>query len=754
MSKAIFAYILAVCAVASAQVTNGVVLAPSSMTVNYQIGSATLPAAQTMTVTTTPKGLNYTVAISGAPFNAAWLLVSASSGVGPGSLKVTTNPTGLAAGTYAGVITVIATSGATNYTQTANVTLLIASAPAAIAISPATLNFSYTTGEPVPSASLASAFIVSSSGSPLSATLSITGATWLSINPTGDISLIGLFNTIAVTVNPTGLTPKVYTGTIKISAPASTNKTVSMTVTLTVKAAVPSTVYTWPAGAIQGAGPTVATLYGGGFFANSTVTQTGFTPSSTITATDGANTVSSTFQIPVYQNTFLGVRLAIASPLPSGVVNAVYSQNLAAAGGTGPYTYSMAAGLLPAGITIGSGKISGTPATAGTYAFTVGVTDSSIPPIVAYNQINLTIDPVGAMNLLITPAAPLALGQQGSIYGPATLTAAGGSGGPYTWLATNLPPGMTLSAAGVLGGSPTTDGSAGALVASVVSDTAMLVTIPAISLTNSGVVRMAATTPAPGGGASNEAAFQVYGLNPQIAAVVNSASYLQGTVAPGDVIAIFGIGMGPVALAIFDPSAPPIPTSLPVVAPSTSVTINGTPVPLIYTSSTVVGAIVPYTLNGATASIVVTYGGLTSQPAVVTLAAADPGVYSLAASGLGQGAILNFLAGDYSINSVSNPAAKGSVVILYATGMGATTSAVDNLLIPVSPAVTPVAAPTVSIGGVGATVLAAQAPMGSIPGLIQLNVTVPATVKAGPALPVIITAGGIASQPGLTMAVK
>jgi trimeric autotransporter adhesin len=759
MFKAIAASVLLVCAIASipvaaAQGTNGVVLAPSSMTVNYQIGSLTLPAAQTMTVTTTPKGLNYTVAISGAPFNAAWLLVSASSGVGPGTLKVTTNPTGLAAGTYAGVITVTATSGSTSYTQVASVTLLVASAPAAIAISPSALNFTYTTGGPVPGASLASAFIVSSSGSPLSATLSIAGATWLSINPTGDISLLGLFNTVAVTVNPTGLTPKVYTGTIKVSAPASTNKTVSMTVTLTVKAAAPSTVYTWPVGAIQGAGPTIATLYGGGFFANSTVTATGFTPSSTITATDGTNTVSSTFQIPVYQNTFLGLRLALSSPMPSGVVNAVYSQNLAAAGGTGPYTYSMAAGLLPAGITIGSGKISGTPTTAGTYAFVVGVTDSSTPSVTSYNQVSVTVDPVGATALLITPTAPLALGQQGSIYGPATLTAAGGTGGPYSWSATNLPPGMTLSAAGVLGGSPTTDGSAGPLAASVVSDTAMLVTIPAISLANAGLLRMAVTTPAPGGGVSNEAAFQIYGPNPQVTAVVNSASYLQGTVAPGDVIAIFGIGMGPNALTIFDPSAPPIPTSLPAIAPSTSVTINGTAAPIIYTSATVVGVIVPYTVSGATASIVATYGGLASQPVIVTLAAADPGIYSLASSGLGQGAILNFLAGDYSVNSISNPAAKGSVVIIYATGLGATTSATYNQLIPISPAVTPAQPPTVSIGGVGATVLAAQAPMGSIPGLMQLNVTVPSTVKAGGTLPVIVTVGGVASQAGLTMAVK
>jgi uncharacterized protein (TIGR03437 family) len=527
-------------------------------------------------------------------------------------------------------------------------------------------------------------------------------------------------------------------------------------VTLTVKANVPSTVDTWPVGVIEGAAATVVTLDGASFFANSTVAATGFTPSSTITVTDGTSTASSTFLIPVYQTTATGLRLGVSSPVPSGVVSAAYSQNLAAVGGTGPYTYSLAAGLLPAGITVKDlGALSGTPTIAGTFLFVVQVTDGSVPPILAFGQLSLTIYPTVDAALLITvAAAPLTLGTEGSIYGPVTLTATGGTGGPYTWSATNLPAGMTLSALGVVSGTPSTDGSGGALQNVVVSDTGMLVTVPGADLANAGVLRMAVTTPAPGGGTSNEAAFQVYGPNPQITAVVNSASYQQGTLAPGDVIAIFGIGMGPAALTIFDPAAPPIPTSLPAVAPSTSVTINGNAAPVLYTSANVVGVTVPYTVSGASASIVATYGGLVSQPATVTVVAADPGVYSLAASGQGQGAILNYVAGNYTINSASNPAAKGSIVIMYITGVGLTTSGVDNQLVPASPPVTPVLAPSVSIGGQGAAVLAAQAPPGSIPGLMQLNVTVPMTVTAGVALPVIVTVGGVASQAGLTMGVK
>jgi uncharacterized protein (TIGR03437 family) len=723
------------------------------LTISYQIGSATLPAAQILQIQTTPKGLNFSVAVSGSPFNAAWLLVSQSTGTSPATLKVEANPTGLAAGTYVGTITVTATSGQTSYNQAATVTLQVASAAPMVSLTPASLNFSYTTGSPIPSPSLTSAFVLSSDGAAVSASLSVSGATWLKVNPSGNVSVIGLLNTVTVTVDPTALVPKVYTGTIKISAPGATNKSLTMTVTLTVNAAVPTATATWPLGVIEGSPQTTATIDGSAFFSTSTVAITGFTPASTISVTDGASTVSRTFFIPAYTPVATGLRFAVSSPLPSGAVNTAYSATLAAAGGTGPYTYSLISGALPAGVSVSNGKISGTPTNAGTFLATVQVTDSSTPPVSTYSQLELVIDPAGASGLRITVnASPLAIGTVGAAYGPVTLTAAGDAGGPYTWSSSNLPAGMTLSSGGVLAGSPTSDGSAGPVTATIVSDRATLVAIPAAELIQAGVLRMAVTTPAPGGGTSNDVPFQVYGPNPQITAVVNSASYQQGALAPGDVIAIFGVGLGPAALTIFDPSTPPIPATL----ASTSVTINGTAAPVLYTSATTVGVIVPYTISGASAQVVVTNNGLVSQAFTVAVAAADPGIYSLASSGQGQGAILNFdsTTGNFSINGAANPAPKGATVVLYITGAGMTTSAVDDQLVPASPAVTPAVAPTVMIGGVGATVLGAQAPPGSIPGLIQINVTVPATVKSGQAVPVVVSVGGVASQAGLTIAVK
>ncbi len=208
--------------------TNGIAVTPAALTFQYQIGSAvSASVAQTLQVKSTPAALSISVQVSGAAVQcrvAAWYRLTA----GPAqlALKVETNPTGLPSGVYTGTLTFTAVSGSTTLTQTETVTLDVSSPPATLSTSPASLNFSYVTGNPIPAPSLTSAFILSSNGSPLSATISVSGATWLTVAPTGQISLVGLFNTIAVTVNPTGLVPKVYSGTITIAAPAATVKTI------------------------------------------------------------------------------------------------------------------------------------------------------------------------------------------------------------------------------------------------------------------------------------------------------------------------------------------------------------------------------------------------------------------------------------------------------------------------------------------------------------------------------------------------
>jgi hypothetical protein len=146
--------------------------------------------------------------------------------------------------------------------------------------------------------------------------------------------------------------------------------------------------------------------------------------------------------------------------LPGAAVGTAFSTTLAATGGVAPYTWSVAGGGLPPGISLGAatGILAGTPTAAGTYAFTVAVTDSQSPADRATQQLSLTVAPAPVAPLAITTAS-LPAGKRRRSYSQ-TLAASGGVT-PYVWsLASgSLPPGLTLSpSTGRISGTPTTTG--------------------------------------------------------------------------------------------------------------------------------------------------------------------------------------------------------------------------------------------------------------------------------------------------------
>jgi hypothetical protein len=145
-----------------------------------------------------------------------------------------------------------------------------------------------------------------------------------------------------------------------------------------------------------------------------------------------------------------------SSALPAGVAGVNYSQTLSAMGGKLPYTWTINTGALPAGLTLNSstGLIGGTPTAAGTSTFGVQLADSQ--GLIATKSFSLAI----TAGLAITTSSPLPAGTVAAQYSQ-TLTAAGGTP-PYTWTLSggSLPAGLSLSAAGVIGGTPTISGAA------------------------------------------------------------------------------------------------------------------------------------------------------------------------------------------------------------------------------------------------------------------------------------------------------
>jgi len=146
--------------------------------------------------------------------------------------------------------------------------------------------------------------------------------------------------------------------------------------------------------------------------------------------------------------------------LPGGTVASPYSAQLAATGGTTPYTWSLTAGTLPANLVLNSstGAIRGTPAVAANAtSLTFAVTDSSRPRQTRSVSLTLTISAVITPLAITTTSLPS--GQVGTPYS-ATLAATGGVT-PYTWLvsAGTLPAGITLSSQGQLSGTPASQGT-------------------------------------------------------------------------------------------------------------------------------------------------------------------------------------------------------------------------------------------------------------------------------------------------------
>jgi uncharacterized protein (TIGR03437 family) len=300
------------------------------------------------------------------------------------------------------------------------------------------------------------------------------------------------------------------------------------------------------------------------------------------------------------------------------------------------------------------------------------------------------------------------------------------------------------------------------------------------------------TNPAPPNNPAQTPATTIFSVTdpaqPGITAVVNAASFAStsvhvGTganpiapgvtsVAPREIVSIFGQNLGPAITATATPTG--TPSVYPVSLGTVAVTFRyGSPAvavlaPIIITSTNQINCVVPKEVAAVlgtaspTVTVQVTNGAASTTQFPLTVIPEDPGTFTFGGLGQGQAAILNFdsSTGSYVINSSKAAAPKGSTISIYATGLGDFNPVTPLANGEVTASAITVADNTVrvDIDGQPSVVSYAGSSPGAVAGLVQINAIIPPTVRTGAAIPITVSIGPVISarrsQPGVTLAVK
>jgi uncharacterized protein (TIGR03437 family) len=388
---------------------------------------------------------------------------------------------------------------------------------------------------------------------------------------------------------------------------------------------------------------------------------------------------------------------------PLATVSAAFQFQVPISGGLPPYTVT-AAGL-PTGLSINDlGLIYGTPASTdapGIYSVNVSVTDSLGLTGMAKLNVELSGGLLAPGSTFPTEQAGVAFSQQISIVGGVP---------PYAFTLTSSPPSTTLnlSPAGVLSGTFALAGSQPvgfSVVDASGTPVPFTITVPVLPTITA-------------------------------AGIANAAAFSVGSVAPGEIVAIFGSGLGPVVGVGGTLTGT---GTVSTTAGGTQVLFGTYAAPILYASSTQINVVVPFEVTpGQNTAVTVTSNSQTSLAVGVPVAQAAPGIFIIGgASSPQQAAALNQ---DLSVNGPSNPAQPGSVIVIYATGGGVLSAPVTDGELPTT--LINLANTTLTVAGQPATVsFAGLAP--GFAGLIQINATLPTGNTSGSAVPVVLSIGGV-----------
>jgi uncharacterized protein (TIGR03437 family) len=220
---------------------------------------------------------------------------------------------------------------------------------------------------------------------------------------------------------------------------------------------------------------------------------------------------------------------------------------------------------------------------------------------------------------------------------------------------------------------------------------------------------------------------------PKITAVVNAADG-KLPVAPGGLISIYGQQMSPVNLAT---SEIPLPTAL----GESCLTVNGVPVPVLFVSGQQINGQLPFNVDGSAQMTLRTPGGISDNFNFSILPAA-PSVFRSGVAGPTTGLATITRADNGELVTPTNPVHPGDSIVIWATGLGRTSPAIDSgMPSPSDPLPSAVIQPSVTLGGVALDIQYAGLVPGSV-GLYQINAGVPKSAPLGLTMPLVIAQGG------------
>jgi uncharacterized protein (TIGR03437 family) len=732
----------------SVTATASLALNPTTLNFTYQPGGS-VPAPQSISIGGA-SGLSYTVAAGGG----SWLSVSPGNGTTPGTASVSVNPVDLSVGTYSGVITVTS-AGASNSPQSVTVTLSVtAGTGQGITVSPSSLSFNYQVGTAAPAPQLLS--IGGASG--LSFSAAAAGGAWLSASPSAGTTP----SSISVAVNPAGLSAGTYSGSVTVTSGGTSSSSQTVQVILVVSAAPgltasPSALsFTFQ---LNGAAPPPQTLsISGGAAVPYAASATGGTWL-TVSPAGGSTPGSATVTVN-----------------PAGLSHGTYNGviTILPAGNTGaPLTVPVVLTVtVPPKLTVSRSRLTFTAVMNGQNPLLQSVDVLANPSVPFSFSVNGTSWLAVATSSLATPAEltvginPQALGE-GTYDGYITLAAAEPSYG-YETVAVRLvvtanpsflasSSSLTFSSQAGTAADPQIVALTGSSIVGFqvtagspwLSATPVSATLPAsiaISANASGlqpgVYTSSVTISAPGSGFTPltiPVTFTVTG-NPAIASIVDAVNVRSGFFAPGSVVSIFGKGIGPSNPVTYTLDAS---GRLNSILAGVRVLVDGIPaVPLVVWKEQV-NVILPYsTRTSGQAEVRVEYGGAASQPFPVPMAPEAFGLFTVDSTAMSSVAALNQ---DGSVNSESNPAEAGSIVVLFGAGGGALQPAVVEGGIAGPELSRIVASVSAEVNGAAASVHYAGTAPSLLVGVNQVNLQLPSRVAPGMAS-VTVRVGGSVSQ--------